>query len=142
MTTPLVSNYSASTKTKDDAVSLASGITVISTTLAATLNIGAAETTLTNAAGAPGRGVFVVENEVVYYGSRLGNTPATVEDLLRGRDGTTEVDHASGAAVTIVSAPRFGNPAFKDSVIAMQTQLGMIAEDASNVIATRCFAGR
>lgn len=116
---PLQSVYDGTTKDTE----IAQGVTVITTALAADLDIGDEDCSLTDATGAAGRATIVVDDEIIYYHSRLGNAPSTVEGLLRGQDGTVEADHVATAVVTIVSGPRFGNPALIDAVLMMQDHL-------------------
>lgn len=118
--------------TVDDAASLATGGTEISTTLAADLLIGDEESIFCDSVlGAQGGWTVVVDDETIYYGATYGAN--RLDDLARGQSGTVEADHFIGAPVTIYGPPRIDNPATKGAIIAIQ---GRLVDGASGTFTT------
>lgn len=120
MPTPGQSQF-AGGGTLDTAINLSMGVRVVTTTLATNLSNSEIEQVfLTDATGIPFRSTIVINDERIYCDGRFGDT---LQLLTRGAEGTTPASHTAGATVTYYSAPRFGNPAIEDAVMALENAL-------------------
>lgn len=68
--------------------------------LSATITAAATSLTVVSTSGYPDTGVLIVENERIYYGSKVGSA---FNALIRGYDGTTAASHASGTALSLAT---------------------------------------
>lgn len=123
MPSPLQSNYVAGVS-EDTSTTLALGTKVVTTTLTADLNAGETDLAqITDGTGSELKGTMVIDDEVIHYHRYDKSDSTSIGDLLRGQEGTADATHLSGATVMIIGAPRFGNPALVDSILAMQDHL-------------------
>lgn len=117
------SNYEA-TGQPDSTTNLATGSSVITTTLSADLSSTETDKVLIADGGlAEPRGVLAIDDEIIFYHQYNRSETGCMIDLLRGQRGTSAAAHSSGANVSIYGAPRFDNPALSTSMIALQTRL-------------------
>lgn len=112
------SNY-AIDESPDTAINLANGAHSGETELAEDLAIDEEELMrVLDATNAPIGGTVVINDEIIYYHARY--KASDLLHLQRGMEGTTPAAHTAGSAVVIYGAPRFGNPAIAQAIIAMQ----------------------
>src|ERR1041384_1666174 len=114
--------------TVDSLVNLADGIDTISTTLAEDLDaISEDFIKLVDPGAAPNAGVIKVDEELIYYDGRYSRAVTRTDDISKKlydlTRGPSRVAHYAGAPVTIYFPPRYGNPAIKESLIAVETAL-------------------
>lgn len=120
---PLQANFSekAADSLEDTIVTLFTGLSVVSTTLAQDLSDSEIETMyVVDATGAAMQGYAVCESELIYFQGRLNKDQ--IRALSRGVQGTGPVPHVAGTAITL--HPLYFIPqSIQDAIINLQKRL-------------------
>lgn len=89
--------------------------------LASSITSSDVNLTLADGSRFPNAGAITIENEIIYYTNRSGNS---LSGLTRGQESTTAAAHTSGKVVRMAITQQY-HIALRDAVLALQSKIGV-----------------